>query len=607
MEKSKQRRIKGIFCLIVVIAVAMIIEILILNTMNKKNSNKTSLVLLNQVVSVIEENEKNENQLITTLKEDYIVRAQTVSYILDSKPEAAQDVEELKKIADMMRIDEIHLFDSTGKIYSGTEPKYYGYNFDSGEQMSYFKPMLEDKSLTMCQDVTPNTAEGKSMMYAITWDEAGDKMIQVGIEPLRLLDELRSNEISEVVENMPMYEGINIYVAEADSGLICAATDDNLIDSTLSKMGITETDFESGKAVSDVLRIDGYTNYCKSMKTGDYIVVVACSLSATVRNMVVALIIELVYLMLAGLTILYMFRRVLRANDEKNTQMSILVSMSDIYNSMHLIDLEENIIKQYNARDEVSRVVNNTYGADETVKQMTTLTTREEYCEAALNFTDVHTLADRMKNKKIISKEFMSKVIGWYRASFIVIETDEGKRPTKVIYVTQNINEEKRKEEELIYRSNVDELTGLYNRRAYEDDIAERNDIASEENFVFISMDVNGLKKVNDNRGHIAGDELLVGAANCMKKCFGSYGKIYRMGGDEFAAILFINEAELKNAKKNFGDTTAKWSGKHVHNLSISCGYVTRRDVDTVSVHEIANIADKKMYEAKSAFYKNRR
>ena len=39
--------------------------------------------------------------------------------------------------------------------------------------MQYFKPMLTDKELTMCQDITPNTAEGKKIMYAITWNEDG--------------------------------------------------------------------------------------------------------------------------------------------------------------------------------------------------------------------------------------------------------------------------------------------------------------------------------------------------------------------------------------------------------------------------------------------------
>ena len=59
--------------------------------------------------------------------------------------------------------------------------KYFGYSFDSGEQMAYFKPMLKDKKLTMCQDVTPNTSEAKEMMYAIAWNEAGNKMIQVAL------------------------------------------------------------------------------------------------------------------------------------------------------------------------------------------------------------------------------------------------------------------------------------------------------------------------------------------------------------------------------------------------------------------------------------------
>lgn len=111
--------------------------------------------------------------MINSLKDDYIVRAKAVAYIIDAKPEAEKDVDELRKIANLMSVDEVHLFDKDGTIYSGSVPKYYGYNFDSGEQIEYFKPMLTDKSLTMCQDVTPNTSEGKEMMYAITWNEAG--------------------------------------------------------------------------------------------------------------------------------------------------------------------------------------------------------------------------------------------------------------------------------------------------------------------------------------------------------------------------------------------------------------------------------------------------
>ena len=136
------------------------------------------------------------------------MRAKAVAYIINANPDAENNVDELKKIANLMSVDEIHLFDTTGKIYSGTIPKYYGYNFDSGDQMEYFKPMLEDKTLTMCQDVTPNTSEGKKMMYAITWDETGTRMVQVGIKPVRLLNEVKQNEISSIVENMPEPESL---------------------------------------------------------------------------------------------------------------------------------------------------------------------------------------------------------------------------------------------------------------------------------------------------------------------------------------------------------------------------------------------------------------
>jgi diguanylate cyclase (GGDEF)-like protein len=319
-----------------------------------------------------------------------------------------------------------------------------------------------------------------------------------------------------------------------------------------------------------------------------------------------ALVIEIVYLIIAGATIFYMVRNVLNANAEKEAQMAILVSMSDIYNSMHLINLENNTLTEYSARDEVSEVVNNSCGADEAMRNFTELTIKEEYYKEALEFTDVHTLAERMKDKKIISKEFLSRAIGWFRASFITIKTNEEGCPTKVIYVTQNIDKEKKKEEELILKSNVDELTGLYNRRAFEEDMAEYDDNVTDGDFVFVSLDVNGLKTVNDTMGHAAGDELLKGAAHCISECFSPYGKVYRMGGDEYAAMIFADEVKLEEIKSNFEAVTAKWSGTLVKSLSISSGYVARRDVDISSAHDMANIADKLMYEEKARHYGRR-
>jgi diguanylate cyclase (GGDEF)-like protein len=389
-------------------------------------------------------------------------------------------------------------------------------------------------------------------------------------------------------------------VADAESGEICATTESDMIDKNLNEIGIIETTTETDTTVSKVLEIEGHRNYCNFTNTGEYIIVVACAASASVKNFIVPMVIEFVYLMLASVIIVYTLNRLLKANDERDTQMAVLASMSDIYNSMHLIDLERNTVVEYNARFNVSE----TEGADRVLKELITLKTEEDYCEDALVFTDIHTITDRMQNKKIISEEFMSKDIGWYRSSFITIETNEEGYPTKVIYVIQNIDKQKKKEEELIFKSNVDELTGLYNRRAYDEDVEEHNGIVTEEDFVFVSLDVNGLKTVNDGMGHVAGDDLLIGAANCMKQCFEPYGKVYRVGGDEFIAIIFANEIQLQSIKRSFEEATDKWTGNLVDSLSVSCGYVAKREVNTTSIREIANMADKKMYKVKSEFYR---
>ncbi len=240
------------------------------------------------------------------------------------------------------------------------------------------------------------------------------------------------------------------------------------------------------------------------------------------------------------------------------------------------------------------------------VTEETTRMTADEYRERALEFTDLNTLADRMKNKKYISAQLIGSQIGWFLATFISMNTDADGRPVRVVFTTQSIDEAKKQEEKLINRSRTDELTGLLNRRAYEEDIYEQNDVSLKDNFVLMSLDVNGLKVVNDTLGHAAGDELLIGASDCMRKNLGSCGKIYRTGGDEFIAILYCDSGKLKKILSDFDKTMEDWKGSLVDSLSISYGFVTKEEKPELSVRELGVIADKRMYEAKSAHYRKK-
>lgn len=152
--------------------------------------------------------------------------------------------------------------------------------------------------------------------------------------------------------------------------------------------------------------------------------------------------------------------------------------------------------------------------------------------------------------------------------------------------------------------SENDQLTKLYNRRAYSSDIS---DIGTDNaNMVYVSLDVNELKVVNDSLGHEAGDELLIGAADCMRQCFGPYGRIYRTGGDEFVVLLHVSEEELENIKKDFENTVNTWKGEIVDHVSVSYGCVSRKEYPDLPIQELAKIADERMYEAKTAWYKNK-
>ena len=292
------------------------------------------------------------------------------------------------------------------------------------------------------------------------------------------------------------------------------------------------------------------------------------------------------------------------ALDEKNEYYSTLGTLEGIFYSMHVLDLVEDTAIEFNSRDEVREIVNHQQGAIEMMTQVMSAVTEEDYKEEALAFTDLTTLADRMQNKKIISKQFIGIHTGWFLASFITMEQDEEGKPTKVIYTTRVIDEEKKQEEKLIKRSQTDELTGLFNRRAYEEDIYEHNDTPREDEFIYISLDVNGLKVVNDTIGHTAGDELIVGACQCMKTALGPHGKLYRVGGDEFVAIVFCNEQKIKKVLADFDETIKNWSGKIVKSLTISYGWVSKNEFPGYSVRQLGAEAEKRMYESKEAHYR---
>lgn len=285
--------------------------------------------------------------------------------------------------------------------------------------------------------------------------------------------------------------------------------------------------------------------------------------------------------------------------------------MASIYLTSHLIDLKKNSFEEFKSANEENAVISNESDASKKIIELMNSTIVPQYLETALAFTNLKTLAKRLKGKKIISEEMIEKTYGWILASFITVEKDSDENPTKVLFLTQQIDAQKKREESLIKTANRDELTGLYNRHAFEEELRRLTADGIKDDLIYISMDVNGLKTVNDTLGHDAGDELLRGAADCMINIFKKYGYVYRTGGDEFQALIYAEPSSLKDIRQDFELEVDAWTGKLVEELKISCGYVCRNEAIDSSITEMGKLADKQMYKAKAAYYsangKNRR
>lgn len=611
-EDTKKHRIgirKLIVFLLVILALSVLIEASVSFYVLKSDINEAGEMFLGQIENVLESNKSEEEEQLEELKETYTVAAEAAAYIITDNAGLEYNTEELKNVASLLSVDELNIFDASGEIVGGTNPEYFGLTFDSGEQMAYFKPMLSDKTLNMCQDVTPNTAEGKNMLYAITWAKTGKFMVQVGVEPIRFTDMLEEHEIENVVNEMPLTEGYDIYVIDPESGIIVAASDSNLVNTSVSETTRESIAGKTSGIEKNVARRNGKTYFIAAEMIGDYYISVTYDMGCGNRIISSSIWVIFVFLLLAGIMIVAIVRKSYETEDKKNDaiirQYRTLASMADTFYSMHLINLENDTLVDYKSQGQVRELSHNqSTQATALMRKVIENVVSSESVEDALKFTDLSTLADRMGKRKVVTAEFHGKNIGWFLASFIVTEQDENERPARVIFTTQSIDESKKREENLIIQSETDELTECYNRRAYEDALKELEVKEIPAEFVYISVDVDGLKTANDTLGHAAGDELIVGAGKCLKSSFSQYGKIFRTGGDEFVVLLTINQRQLKKVLATFHDLTEAWHGEIADHLSVSIGYALKAKNPTCSIQELAIKADKGMYEAKSLHYR---
>ncbi|MFZ5967368.1 MAG: HD domain-containing phosphohydrolase [Bacillota bacterium] len=195
-------------------------------------------------------------------------------------------------------------------------------------------------------------------------------------------------------------------------------------------------------------------------------------------------------------------------------------------------------------------------------------------------------------NGKTMSFEDFPKEMGRY---FYVNVFSPEKGKFAVIFF--DTTEEKQRQEKIEYLSYHDQLTGLYNRRYFEEEL-KRLDSQRNLPISIIMADVNGLKLTNDAFGHAMGDKLLKEAADIMEKACRCDDIVARIGGDEFVILLPKTDAEeTERIIQRIKDASANVSLDSVV-LSISLGWAVKRSVDE-DMRETFKKAEDHMYKNK--------
>lgn len=242
-----------------------------------------SKMLFRQVGQVLQQNNEELQAVKDDIRESCLRNAKTAAHILNHHPTHITDVTELQKIVSLLEIDEIHIFNREGTIYSGSIPQYYGVSMYAGEQIGFFLPMLTDTSLSLCQDMTPNTAENKQMQYAAVWTEDKSCIVQIGIEPVRVMELTAKNELSYIFSLLTTGTGATLFAIDPKTNTILGSTLEQTVGLNTIKIGIPYdkmTNWGNGFFVT----LDGTRTYAVFEQVDGLILGRICSLNNLYKN-----------------------------------------------------------------------------------------------------------------------------------------------------------------------------------------------------------------------------------------------------------------------------------------------------------------------------------
>ncbi len=628
LKKIVRRKLVWLAAAMMALILLVAVHFQFIATQKQARDNAEAMFL--QVRQIIRESASELVAVETEYRKTCLLNAEVISYIIRHNPDILGNVEEFRQLAVKLEVGEIHIFDPNGIIISGTHPEYFGMSFDSGEQISFFKPMIEDKTLRLCQEITPNTAEGVLVQYSAIWSSDQSFIVQVGMYPDAVLDATEKSELSYIFSLLRGDPGVALYAVSSDDGEIIGSTSGADNGKNIADIGISLSNMERYKRGAH-LTVKGVNSYCVFTEIDGTLIGYVISNDQMYQNissytLLLAVCLFLIAVVLVLVVTQYTDRYILHSIAITNDRLRAvtegdLEGRVDVQTSREFSELSHHINSMIGSllseTEKINLVLNRTnlhIGVYEYSTKMRSVRYTEhipeifgvseaQMAQMATDYRLVQAFVEKLRCDPIAGAENVYRYVGQTER---YLRLEEVYHDNTTIGIAVDMTEETVSRMRAEAERDMDLMTGLYNRRGIERQFARLFAKPHEMGRgVLVMMDSDNLKLINDTYGHAVGDLYLKRLAEVLERIEAPGKLVARTGGDEFVLLMYgyaddeAAEAAVSQIRDKQDRTRVLLPGGEMYPLYFSYGHeLTRGRSD---YERMLSLADTRMYESKRA------
>lgn len=488
--------------------------------------------------------------------------------------------------------------------------------------------MLDDKNLILCQDITPNTGEGRLVQYAAVWTKDGKYIVQAGIYPDEVLKAREKCEFSYIYFILRGKQGVNLYAIDSTTGEILGSTVSINNGKNISKIGIEPSEL---KGLEHGLHhsAGGVDSFCVTAEADGIYMLYTISNDRMYQNVWIYTVILFLCMLAVGVIIVciinfYTKKHIIgsiHATNEllgavaegdlgKRVNVHTFSEFSELSN--HINHMIQSLLAE---TDKINLVLNRTnlhigvYEYNPAMKNVRYTEhvpcifglTENEMSELSSDYKKLQGFIDELRQSPVENVENTYHISG---KNDIYVKLEEITSNNATIGIALDVTKEVENIKRAEAERDIDTMTGILNRRG----VYRRFEQIFSKPYLtksgaLIMIDTDNLKEINDTYGHTVGDLYLRTLADILKMFPAPNTVAGRIGGDEFVLLIYGYSTDIEvldaltELKKSQDSTFVTLEDGRQIKLDFSYGYeLIRGRTD----HELMlSTADAFMYNPK--------